>query len=71
MTAVVLVVLHRRRRGAGWPLSYTAYAAAVVLVGLSTRNLDSLERYSLSTVPLVLAAADAHRRPHVGATVCC
>ena len=27
-------------------------------MGLSARNLDSLERYSLSTVPLVLAAAD-------------
>ena len=57
VTAVVLVVLvvvlWRR-----WPLSFTAYAIAAVVVGLSARNLDSLERYSLSTVPLVLAAAD-------------
>jgi hypothetical protein len=50
---VLIVVLWRR-----WPASFTAYAIAVVIVGLSARNLDSLERYSLSTVPLVLAAAD-------------
>jgi hypothetical protein len=50
---VLIVVLWRR-----WPASFTAYAIAVVVVGLSARNLDSLERYSLSTVPLVLAAAD-------------
>ena len=57
VTAAVLValivVLWRR-----WPASFTAYAAAVVVVALSARNLDSLERYSLSTVPLVLAAAE-------------
>jgi len=51
---VVLIVVCWRR----WPASFTAYAVAVALVGLSARNLDSLERYSLSTVPLVLAAAD-------------
>jgi hypothetical protein len=51
---VVLIVVCWRR----WPASFTAYAAAVAVVGLSARNLDSLERYSLSTVPLVLAAAD-------------
>ena len=51
---VVLIVVCWRR----WPASFTAYAVAVVVVGLSARNLDSLERYSLSTVPLVLAAAD-------------
>jgi hypothetical protein len=57
VTAVVLValivVLWRR-----WPASFTAYAVVVVIVALSARNLDSLERYSLSTVPLVLAAAE-------------
>jgi hypothetical protein len=57
VTAVALVglivVLWRR-----WPVSFTAYAMAAAVVGLSARNLDSLERYSLSTVPLVLAAAD-------------
>jgi len=51
---VVLIVVSWRR----WPASFTAYAVAVAVVGLSARNLDSLERYSLSTVPLVLAAAD-------------
>jgi hypothetical protein len=50
---VLIAVLWRR-----WPASFTAYAIAVVVIGLSARNLDSLERYSLSTVPLVLAAAD-------------
>ncbi len=49
----LLVVLVRR-----WPRSYAAYGAVAVFVGLSARNLDSLERYSLSTIPLVLAAAD-------------
>ncbi len=49
----LIVVLWRR-----WPASFAAYAIAVAVVGLSARNLDSLERYSLSTVPLVLAAAD-------------
>jgi hypothetical protein len=51
---VALIVVCWRR----WPASFTAYAVAVTVVGLSARNLDSLERYSLSTVPLVLAAAD-------------
>ena len=49
----LLVVLWRR-----WPASFTAYAIVAVVVALSARNLDSLERYSLSTVPLVLAAAE-------------
>ena len=50
---MLIVVLWRR-----WPASFTAYTIAAAVVGLSARNLDSLERYSLSTVPLVLAAAD-------------
>ena len=49
----LLVVLARR-----WPLSYTLYAGAVLFVALSSRNLDSLERYGLSAVPFVFAAAD-------------
>ena len=49
----LLVVLWRR-----WPASFTAYSVVAVAVALSARNLDSLERYSLSTVPLVLAAAE-------------
>ena len=50
---VLIVVLWRR-----WPVSFTAYAIVAVGVALSANNLDSLERYSLSTVPFVLAAAD-------------
>ena len=49
----LIVVLWRR-----WPASFTAYAIVAVVVALSARNLDSLERYSLSTVPLVVAAAE-------------
>ena len=51
---VVLIVVLARR----WPASFTAYAIAAAVIGLSARNLDSLERYSLSTVPFALAAAE-------------
>jgi hypothetical protein len=54
----LLVVLWRRHVA-----SLFAYGAVSVLLGLSANNLDSLERYSLATVPLVLAAAVAVRRP--------
>lgn len=67
-TAIVLlallVVLARR-----WPASYTWYAAAAVLLGLSASNLDSLERYALSTVPFILATADVSDGPVREATV--
>jgi hypothetical protein len=57
LTAVVmiglLVVLYRR-----WPLSFAVYATAALVVALSSRNLDSLERYGLATIPFVLAGAD-------------
>jgi hypothetical protein len=49
----LLVVVWRR-----WPLSFALYATVALLVALSSRNLDSLERYGLATVPFVLAAAD-------------
>jgi hypothetical protein len=49
----LIVVLWRR-----WPVSFAAYASIATVVALSARNLDSLERYSLSTVPLVVAAAE-------------
>jgi hypothetical protein len=51
--ALLLVVLFRR-----WPLSFSLYATAALVVALSSRNLDSLERYGLATVPFVLAIAD-------------
>jgi len=53
LLVVLIVVLWRR-----WPASFTAYAIAAAFVGLSARNLDSLERYSFSTVPFLVAAAD-------------
>jgi hypothetical protein len=53
LLVVLIVVLWRR-----WPASFTAYAIAAAFVALSARNLDSLERYSFSTVPFVVAAAD-------------
>jgi hypothetical protein len=56
---VVLVVVVARRL----PLSYTVYSAASVLVALCARNLDSIERYSLATFPLVIGAAVLIRRP--------
>jgi len=57
---VLAVVLVRR-----WPASFSLYAIAAIVIGLGGSNLDSLERYSLSTVPLVLAAADVVERETV------
>lgn len=37
------------------PLSYTLFTATVLLVALSSTNLDSLERYGLSAFPLCIA----------------
>jgi len=53
----LLVVVFRR-----WPLSFGIYAAVALFVALSSRNLDSLERYGLATVPFVLAGADVIAR---------
>jgi hypothetical protein len=58
---VVLIVLLLRRL----PVSYGAYAAAVVVVNLSARNLDSFERYVMSAFPIVLAVALITARPDV------
>ena len=70
VTAVVVVVLIFVI-GRRLPRSYTVYAAAAVLVVLCARNLDSLERYSLSTFPFAIGAATTPRRPSVerGASV--
>jgi uncharacterized membrane protein YjdF len=54
----LLVVIARR-----WPLSFTLYAAVALVVALSSRNLDSLERYGLATVPFVLGGADVISNP--------
>lgn len=48
----LLVVVARRL-----PASYTAYAAVGVVVALSARNLDSFERYAVSTFPIVVGVA--------------
>jgi hypothetical protein len=41
-----------------WPASYGAFAAAVLLIALTSKNLDSLERYGLGAFPLVLVIAE-------------
>ena len=58
---VVLIVVLLRRL----PASYGTYAAAMLVVNLSARNLDSLERYAMSAFPLVLAVALVTERPDV------
>ncbi len=50
---VVLAVLAWRRL----PASYAAFATAVLVVSLSSTNLDSFERYALGAFPLVVAAS--------------
>ena len=62
----LLVVIARR-----WPLSFTLYAAAALVVALSSRNLDSLERYGLATLPFVLAGADVIAEPGRERVVLC
>jgi hypothetical protein len=54
----LLVVLWRR-----WPVSIALYATVALVVALGSRNLDSLERYGLATVPFVLAGADVIASP--------
>lgn len=62
----LLVVIARR-----WPLSFTLYAGAALVVALSSRNLDSLERYGLATIPFVLAGADVIAEPGRERVVLC
>jgi hypothetical protein len=50
--AVLLAVAFAR-----WPLSYGAFAAAVLALALSARNLGSFERYGLFAFPLVIGLA--------------
>ncbi len=56
----LLVVLARRM-----PESYTWYAAVTLVVGLSASNLDSFERYCMSTFPFLLALALVTEREEV------
>ena len=50
--AVLVVVLARKL-----PASYAAYGATAVLLALTARNLDSFERYAMSTFPLLIGVA--------------
>ena len=54
-----------------WPLSFTLYAGVALVVALSSRNLDSLERYGLATLPFVLAGADVIAEPGRERVVLC
>jgi hypothetical protein len=58
--AALLVVLVRR-----FPASYSLYAGATLVVGLSAHNLDSFERYAMSTFPFLLALAVVTDRDEV------
>jgi hypothetical protein len=58
--AALLVVLIRRL-----PASYSLYAAATLLLGLSAQNLDSFERYCMSAFPFLLALAVVTDRDEV------
>jgi hypothetical protein len=57
---VLLVVAFRRL-----PVSYAAFAAAVLVVSLTSSNLDSFERYALGAFPLVIAASTLTRTRRV------
>ena len=61
---VLLVVVARRL-----PSSYAWYGAATLLVALSARNLDSLERYAMSSFPFVIGLALVARKPELERTV--
>ncbi|MCJ7436237.1 MAG: hypothetical protein MUP97_00535 [Acidimicrobiia bacterium] len=58
LCAALVVVLARQLAA-----SYAAYAAAAVLLALTASNLDSFERYAMSTFPLVIGVALVTKRP--------
>ena len=51
------------------PLSQAVYCLLVVVVALSADNLNSLERYGLNAVPLILVAAVVVRRLRIAQAV--
>lgn len=57
---VLLFVIAAARR---LPVSYIAYTVAVVLVALSSENISSFERYSMSAFPVIIGAAIVTRKP--------
>ncbi len=64
LCVVLLVVAYRRL-----PVSYAAYATAVLAVSLTSSNLDSFERYALGAFPLVVAASTLTARRGVEVVV--
>lgn len=60
----VLVAVARR-----FAASYTAYAAAVILLGLTAENYGSFERYTYATFPVILGVAVLTRRKDVDRAV--
>jgi len=58
--AVLLVVIARRL-----PASYTWYAGATLVLGLTAKNLGSYERYAMSAFPFVIAIALVTKRREV------
>ncbi len=64
LCAVLVVVAWRRL-----PLSYALFASVVLVVSLTSTNLDSFERYALGAFPLVVAASTATSRRPVEYTV--
>lgn len=56
---LALLVLAWRRL----PASYAAYSLAVVVLAVGTPKLASVERYSMSAFPLLMAAATIRSRP--------
>jgi uncharacterized membrane protein YjdF len=67
LVLVALLVVVARR----WPLSFSVYAGIALVVALSSKNLDSLERYGLATLPFVLAGADVCAAPGRERAVLC
>lgn len=57
--AVTLLVLGWRRL----PLSYTAFSAALLVLGLTAQGFTSFERYAASAVPLLLVGAQLLSTP--------
>ena len=64
LSVALLVVAFRRL-----PLSYAAFATAVLAVSITSSNLDSFERYALGAFPLVIAASTLTSRRGVEVVV--
>ena len=65
VVCVALAVVAWRRL----PTSYALFATAVLVVSLSSTNLDSFERYALGAFPLVVAASTGTGRRSVEVVV--